>query len=119
MNSPLPAPLPLRAVAADVCVAPQLTPAAMAEAARAGFKSVVNNRPDFEHGPDQPTSAQMEAAASAAGLQYRHLPVDGGYQSPGEIAAFAQLLHELPRPLLVFCRSGARSTRLFQAASTI
>jgi uncharacterized protein (TIGR01244 family) len=109
--------LPIRAVAPDVCVAPQLTPEAMAEAARAGFKSVVNNRPDFEHGPDQPTNAQIEAAAHAAGLQYRHLPVDGAYQSPQQIAAFAQLLQDLPRPLLAFCRSGARSARLFQAAS--
>jgi uncharacterized protein (TIGR01244 family) len=111
--------LPIRPVAPDVCVAPQLTPAAMAEAAAMGFKSVVNNRPDFEHGPDQPTSAQIEAAAFAAGLAYRHLPVDGGYQSPEEIAAFAQLLAELPRPLLVFCRSGARSTRLFMAAQNL
>jgi uncharacterized protein (TIGR01244 family) len=110
-------PLQTRAIAPDVCVAAQLTPEAMAEAARAGFKSVVNNRPDFEHGPDQPTSAQMEAAAQAAGLQYRFLPVNGAYQSPEEIAAFAQLLQELPRPLLAFCRSGARSTRLFQAAT--
>jgi uncharacterized protein (TIGR01244 family) len=109
--------LPLRAVAPDVCVAPQLTPEAMAEAAQAGFKSVVNNRPDFEHGPDQPSSAEMEAAARAAGLEYRHLPVDGGYQSPEEIEAFAKLLAELPRPLLAFCRSGARSTRLFMLAS--
>lgn len=108
--------LPLRAIAADVCVAPQLTPQAMAAAAAAGFRSVVNNRPDFEHGPDQPTSAAIEAAAVAAGLQYRHLPVDGGYQSPQEIAAFAQLMRELPRPVLLFCRSGARSTRLFLAA---
>ncbi len=113
MNSSLPA----RAIAPDVCVAPQLTPEAMAEAARAGFRSVVNNRPDFEHGPDQPSNAQMEAAAQAAGLQYRYLPVDGGYQSPEQIAAFAVLLQQLPRPLLLFCRSGARSTRLFQAAS--
>jgi uncharacterized protein (TIGR01244 family) len=111
--------LPVRAVAADVYVAPQLTPAAMAEAARAGFRSVVNNRPDFEHGPDQPTNAQIEAAAQAAGLNYRFLPVAGGYQSPEEIAAFAALLAELPRPLLVFCRSGARSTRLFEAASRL
>ena len=110
--------LPLRAVAPDVCVAPQLTPDAMAEAARAGFKSVVNNRPDFEHGPGQPTSAEMAAAAAAAGLEYRYLPVDGGYQSPEEVAAFAQLLAELPRPLLAFCRSGARSTRLYMLASS-
>ena len=111
--------LPLRQIAADVFVAPQLDAAAMAEVARLGFKSVVNNRPDFEHGPDQPTSAQIEAAARAAGLEYRHLPVDGGYQSPDEIAAFAKLLAELPRPLLAFCRSGARSTRLFMAASAL
>ncbi|MDE2615246.1 MAG: TIGR01244 family phosphatase [Burkholderiales bacterium] len=108
--------LPLRPVAPDVCVAPQLGPEAMAEAARMGFRSVVNNRPDFEHGPDQPTNAAIAAAARAAGLEYRFLPVDGGYQSPEQIAAFARLLAELPRPLLVFCRSGARSTRLFLAA---
>jgi sulfide:quinone oxidoreductase len=105
----------LRAVAPDVCVVGQLTPAAMAEAASAGFRSIVNNRPDHEHGPGQPTSAEIEAAAHAAGLVYRHLPVDGGWQSAEQIDAFAQLLAELPRPLLAFCRSGARSTRLFLA----
>jgi uncharacterized protein (TIGR01244 family) len=111
--------LPIRAVSPDVCVAAQLSPDAMAELARAGFRSVINNRPDFEHGPDQPTSAAIEAAARAAGLEYRFLPVSGGYQSPQEIAAFAALLGELPRPILAFCRSGARSARLFAAASAI
>jgi uncharacterized protein (TIGR01244 family) len=108
--------LPLRAVAPDVCVAPQLTPEAMAEAARAGFRSVVNNRPDFEHGLDQPTNADIEAAARAAGLEYRFLPVNGMYQSPADAAAMAELLAQLPRPLLMFCRSGARSTRLYALA---
>ena len=108
--------LPARAIAADVSVAPQLAPEVMVLAAAAGFRSVVNNRPDFEGGPDQPTSAAIEAAARAAGLEYRHLPVGGNYQSPEEIAAFAQLLLTLPRPILAFCRSGARSTRLFMAA---
>ena len=111
--------LPLQAIAPDVGAAPHLTTAAMAEVAALGFKSVVNNRPDFEHGPDQPTSAEIQAAAEAAGLQYRHLPVAGGYQSPEEIAAFAALLEELPRPLLAFCRSGARSTRLFLQAQQL
>ena len=108
--------LPVQAIAADVCVSPQLSPEAMAEAARLGFKSVVNNRPDFEGGPDQPTSAAIGAAALAAALEYRYLPVAGGYQSPEEAAQMAQLLQELPRPLLMFCRSGARSTRLFALA---
>jgi uncharacterized protein (TIGR01244 family) len=111
--------LPLQAIAPDICAAPQLTPDAMAQAAAMGFKSVVNNRPDFEHGPDQPTSAEIQAAAQAAGLQYRHLPVAGGYQSPEEIAAMAALLAELPRPLLMFCRSGTRSARLFMQAQQL
>lgn len=109
----------VRAIAADVCVAAQFSPAAMAEAAAAGFRSVVNNRPDHEHGPGQPSSADIEAAARAAGLEYRHLPVDAGWQSPEQIAAFAVLLAELPRPLLAFCRSGARSTRLYAAAKAL
>ncbi|MBT9524520.1 MAG: TIGR01244 family phosphatase [Rhizobacter sp.] len=104
-------------LSADVCVAPQLEPAAMAWAAQNGFKSVINNRPDFEGGPDQPTHAVMEAAAKAAGLQYAFLPVDGAYQSPEEIARFAELLKALPKPILAFCRSGARSGKLYRAAT--
>lgn len=107
------------AVAPDVCVAPQLDPSAMAWAAQSGFKSVVNNRPDFEGGPTQPTNASIEAAARAAGLEYAYLPVNGGYQSPEEIERFAELLRTLPRPLLAFCRSGARSGKLYQAASAL
>lgn len=109
----------LRNLTPEFSVAPQLEPAAMAAAAAAGFRSVINNRPDFEGGPDQPTSAAVEAAARAAGLEYRHLPVNGAYQSPEEIAQFRQLLDTLPHPILAFCRSGARSTKLFAAASAL
>ena len=104
-------------LSADVCVAPQLDPAAMAWVAQAGFRSVINNRPDFEGGPEQPTSAAMQAAALAAGLQYAFLPVAPSVQTPQEIARFAALLHELPKPVLAFCRSGARSGKLFHAAA--
>lgn len=106
----------LRNVAADVCVAPQLEPQAMAELAAMGFKSVVNNRPDFEEGPHQPTSAQIQAAAEAAGLAYAYLPVQPAYQSPEQIARMAELLASLPRPMVAFCRSGTRSGKLYQAA---
>lgn len=109
----------LTPIAEDVYAAPQIGPDAMKAAAEAGFKAVMNNRPDFEGGPDQPTSEAMEAAAVAAGLQYAFLPVQGGYQSPEEIARCAELLAALPRPLLMFCRSGARSSRLYQLAVAI
>lgn len=108
--------LPAQALTADFAVAPQLDPAAMAQAAAQGFRSVVNNRPDGEGGPGQPTSQAMQAAAEAAGLVYAYLPVSGGYQSPEEIAQFRQLIDTLPKPMLAFCRSGARSTRLYVQA---
>lgn len=112
MNSPA-----VQQLSADVCVASQLDPPAMAWAAASGFKSVINNRPDFEGGPDQPTSASMQAAAEAVGLRYVYLPVNPAVQTTEEIARFAALLAELPKPILAYCRSGARSGKLFRAAS--
>src|SRR5213075_3432711 len=81
--------LPFKPLSNDVSVAPQLAPEAMREAAAAGFRSVINNRPDFEGGPDQPTSASVEAAARTAGLRYAHLPVAPGLQTPAEVEQFA------------------------------
>lgn len=106
----------IQRIATDVCVAGQLGPQAMAELARMGFRSVINNRPDFEGGPDQPTDAEVQAAARAAGLAYVFLPVAPGYQTPQEIERFAELLTELPKPILAFCRTGTRSGKLYQAA---
>lgn len=107
---------PIQALSTDVSVAAQLDPQAMAQLAQAGFKSVVNNRPDFEGGPSQPTNASIEAAAHAAGLAYVFLPVSPSDQSPADVARFAELLATLPKPLLAFCRSGTRSGRLYRAA---
>ncbi|MBH9552915.1 TIGR01244 family sulfur transferase [Inhella gelatinilytica] len=106
----------IRPIAEHVCAAPQLGPEHMAELARLGFRSVINNRPDYEHGPDQPENAAIEAAALAAGLEYRFLPVSGGFQTPAQIQACAELLRTLPPPILLFCRSGSRSTQLFLQA---
>src|SRR6478735_5212039 len=109
-------PLAIQPLTADIAVAGQLAPESMVEAAAAGFRSVVNNRPDFEGGPTQPTSASIEAAARAAGLEYAWLPVAPSVQTADEIARFAALLDSLPRPTLAFCRTGTRSGKLVQAA---
>ena len=109
-------PIAVQPLTADIAVAGQLSPESMAEAAAAGFRSVINNRPDFEGGPTQPTSASIAQAAQAAGLSYAFLPVASGYQSPQEIAAFAELIETMPKPILAFCRSGTRSGKLVRAA---
>jgi uncharacterized protein (TIGR01244 family) len=90
----------------------QLHAADIARAAAEGVTMIVNNRPDGEE-PGQPAGAEIERAARAAGIAYRHIPVAGGI-GPDQIAAMAAALDE--GKLLAFCRSGTRSTYLWALA---
>jgi uncharacterized protein (TIGR01244 family) len=97
-----------------VFVCAQLTPADMPALAAAGFRAVINNRPDSEGGASQPTSAELEAAATAAGLSYSHLPVPPAGHSTDDGRRMAELVARLPKPLVAFCRSGRRSQALYR-----
>lgn len=88
----------------------------MSQAARAGFRSVINNRPDREGGPQQPTSEALRAAAAAAGLEYAYLPVIPNQIHGDEVERFAELVEKLPKPIVGFCRTGSRSRTLYKAA---
>lgn len=94
----------------------QLYPEHMTEAASKGFKSIINNRPDMEGGAVQPTSAELQTAAEAAGLTYVAQPVISGQLTEQDVRTFAEHLNALPKPVLIFCRSGARSNNLYQLA---
>ncbi|MBO0903389.1 bifunctional protein tyrosine phosphatase family protein/NAD(P)/FAD-dependent oxidoreductase [Jiella sonneratiae] len=78
----------------------------------AGFRAILVNRPDGEGG-DQPTFAEIERAAKAAGMEARYVPVETGRVSDADAAKFAAALDELPKPVVAFCRSGTRSTTLW------
>jgi uncharacterized protein (TIGR01244 family) len=87
-------------------VSPQLSIADVAKAKAMGFRTLINNRPDGE-APDQPTSAEIEAAAKAAGLNYLYIPVRGISPDVAEQACAA--IESSEGPVLAFCRSGNRS----------
>jgi uncharacterized protein (TIGR01244 family) len=106
--------LPITFVAADIAVAPQLQPDQMAAVAAEGFRSVINNRMPQE--PGQPAQDALRDAAQRAGLQYEWQPVNPAAITAQDVEQFGQLLEKLPRPILAFCRSGSRSTVLYQAA---
>ena len=108
--------LPIRSLTPSFAVAAQLAPGDLAAVAAMGFKTVMNNRPDLEGGPDQPSSHAMRAAAEAAGLTYVYLPVVSGAYTPEQIQAMRDALDQAAQPVLAFCRSGARSTQLFMLA---
>ena len=96
-----------RKVTDEFSVAPQIGVEDIAAAADQGFTLVINNRPDGE-APGQPTSAQMEAAARAAGVEYVHIPVVGG-PTLEQVEAVEAAIAEAKGPVLAFCRSGTRS----------
>jgi uncharacterized protein (TIGR01244 family) len=108
--------VPVNPITDNFSVAPQLAATDMAAVAAAGYKSVIINRPDFEGGPDQPTSDEVMAAAKAVGLQVEYQPVVSGAITGDDVARFAELLNTLPGPVLAYCRSGARCTNLYRAA---
>ena len=97
----------------------QIEPAHIAEIAKQGYKSVINNRPDGEGGPSQPVNAEIEVAAKALGLQYAYLPVVSGQITAEQAKQMAHLLDTMPGPILAFCRSGARSTNLYMLAQQV
>ncbi len=43
-------------------------------------------------------------------------PVDSGKISQTDVQEFAKYYNELPKPILMICRSGSRSTALFNQA---
>ena len=101
-----------RNLAEKLSVSSQLTPSDLSAAADQGIRSIINNRPDAE-ASDQPTSAEIEAAAAALGLGYRHIPVVPGQIHDEDIANFSVALAELEAPVLAFCRTGTRSASLW------
>jgi sulfide:quinone oxidoreductase len=98
---------------ARVYVSPQVAEADFAELAARGFRSVVNNRPDGE-APGQLANAEAEARALAEGLEFRHLPVSCmDVTEDDKVAAFGELLAELPGPIVFYCKSGTRCATLW------
>jgi uncharacterized protein (TIGR01244 family) len=103
-----------RALSNSVLVADrQLYPDDMEAVVAAGIELVVNNRPDGEEA-GQPSSAEIERAALAAGLRYRHIPVAGAITAD-QVAGMAAAMDE--GKLLAFCRTGTRSALLWAAAA--
>ena len=86
--------------------------------AKQGVRSIMNNRPDGET-LGQPLSADIAVVAEELGMTYVHFPVDPRSITSQDVEEFAKACDDLERPLLIFCRSGARSTKMWELAERI
>ena len=98
----------------DFAVAPQVTASDIADLAREGVKTLINNRPDGEE-PGQLGSAEARAQAEKLELQYIYLPVRSDTITAADVDAFARALKSSSKPILAHCRSGTRCYLLWAA----
>lgn len=94
-------------------VSPQIGVSEIETARALGVTMVINNRPEGEE-PGQPTGAEIEAAAQAAGLSYAAVPVTHAGFSPWQLDGMGAALDQAGEgKVLAYCRSGTRSTLLW------
>ena len=104
-----------RSINEKVSVSPQITLEDVAAAKAEGVTLIVNNRPDGEE-PGAPQSADIEAAAKAAGIDYISIPIThSGFSAP-QVDAMITALNGAKGKTLAYCRSGTRSTLLWSLA---
>jgi len=100
----------VRQVTDTFAVAPQLEPGDLAELKAAGFRHIINNRPD-EEAPTGAKAADMKRAAEAIGLTYVHAPFVGP-PTPEAVEAASKA----EGATIAYCRSGTRSTTAWALA---
>ena len=96
-------------------VSGQLTAADIATLAVNGYATVICNRPDGEEF-GQPTAADVAAACDEHGISFHFIPIDRSGLTPELIDSFRDAVANSEGPALASCRSGHRSSVIWQAS---
>lgn len=75
--------------------------------AEAGVKTLIFNRPDAEEA-GQPATAELQKQAEACNMQWVFQPVMSGQVTDAEGIEFGKLYETAAKPVVAFCRTGAR-----------
>lgn len=90
-------------------VAPQISPQDMAAYKDAGITRILCNRPD-EEVPASLSSAAIQAAAEAAGLEFAAQPLTHATMTAENVARNREIGFDKEGVTLAYCASGTRST---------
>jgi uncharacterized protein (TIGR01244 family) len=80
--------------------------------AKAGVRTLINNRPDGED-PGQLPAADARRLAESRGIAYHHIPITAASLTRADVDAFAAALKDAAAPVVAHCRSGTRSALLW------
>ena len=77
----------IKRISSALSVSPQIAATDIATLKAEGFRSIICNRPDGE-GADQPNFEEIRAAAEAAGMEVRYIPIQTGMVRDADADAF-------------------------------
>lgn len=98
----------------DFAVHGQINASDLEAAIAAGFKTIICNRPDSEDGAVPFDSLKSIAEAKNVPIIYQ--PVMSGALTDDDARQLADILDSAEKPILAYCRSGARCASLFDMA---
>lgn len=101
-------------LAPNIYAAGQLLETDIGRIRKLGIKVLVCNRPDGEG--DQTPSTRMAELARAAGIEFAYLPMSNPEDTARHESAFRDILQQGVK-VLAYCRTGRRSSALWQAAT--
>jgi sulfide:quinone oxidoreductase len=98
-------------------VAGQIRPADVAGIAAEGFRTIICNRPDGEEF-GQPLAQDVAADCATHDIEFHYIPIHHGGITMDSVAAFRDAVAASSGPVLAYCRSGQRSSVIWQASGS-
>ena len=98
-------------------VASQIQAADVAALAADGFTTIICNRPDGEDF-GQPTAAAIAAECEAHGITFCFIPIDRSGLTMDMVESFRDAVAASTGHVLAYCRSGQRSSVIWQASGS-
>ena len=98
-------------------VSSQIQPSDVAAIAAEGFTTIVCNRPDGEDF-GQPAASAVAAECEAQDIAFHFIPIDRSGLTMEMVEGFQQAVSESKGPVFLYCRSGQRSSVLWQASGS-
>jgi sulfide:quinone oxidoreductase len=97
----------------EISVSPQLHIGEMSLVHALGFRSVICNRPDGE-AVDQPLFETIRQLGLNSGIETAYVPLKPEKSTDEDLALMTEMVHQLPKPILAYCGTGARSEALLK-----
>lgn len=107
-----------QSLSSNVSVTGSMTAGKFQQLMQQGFRSVIVNRPDHEAG-NQTSVSELRSLAEKSNMSLIYQPVSSAQITDADVQEFAKYYNSLPKPILLVCKSGNRSTVLYNRAKSL